>query len=849
MPKKKSFVGRLFKWLFFTGFVCALVGAIALGYLYNKVTSDLPPVDSLRDVQLQIPLRVYTTEGELIAEYGEKRREPVDIAEVPDVLKNAILASEDAEFYSHPGVSIKGLVRAAVNLIKTGEKGQGGSTITMQVARNFFLSNEKTYSRKLNEILLSLKIESTLTKDEILELYINKIYLGNRSYGFAAASNVYYDKPITELDLVEAAMLAGLPKAPSRYNPIINPERAMLRRDYVLRRLNELDWISDDEYQAGLDAPNTASLHFSKPDAEAHYVGEMARARIKQIYGDQWSTAGLNVYTTIRSSEQKAANAALRGALFDYEKRHGFTGALDNLTPEVINDPDALAEALDSFSSHGGLMPAVCVLVADSEVVARTAEGEEHTLGFEEHISWARERISTEERGDELTRATEVLREGDVIYLWQRPDGVVTMVQEPAVEGAFVALGPKTGEIKALVGGFDFRRSKFNRVTQAKRQPGSTFKPFIYSAALHKGDTAATIYNDAPVVFHDDALEGEWRPSNYSGRFFGPTRLREALVKSRNLVSVRVLREIGIPYAIEYAQRFGFDESSMPPDLSLALGSASLTPLEVASGFAVFANLGYRVEPYFIQRIEDSKGMLIYSAPEVVMCEDCDPAMKSPLAEEVAAQSGKPSEVASSDENTNSEEDARIAGDRMLASIDSSVSAPRVIEPRNAYIMRSMLREVARRGTARKAAELKRKDLGGKTGTTNNQLDAWFTGFSSDLVAAAWVGSDGLTPLGRGEAGGVVALPMWIDFMSQVLPGTEPEADVEPEGITNVRIDSKTGEAVGADTENSMLELFREENAPKSQTVQASTTQESSVAAPKKKSQKRKTKKKVDQLF
>lgn len=840
MPKKKSVLGRIFKWLLIFGFVGVLVVAIAAGYLYQRVSSDLPPVDSLNDVQLQIPLRVYTEEGELIAEYGEKRREPVDITQVPEVLRNAILASEDAEFYSHSGVSFKGLARAAINLIKTGEKGQGGSTITMQVARNFFLSSEKTYTRKLNEIFLSFKIESALTKDEILELYLNKIYLGNRSYGFAAASKVYYGKAIGDINLAEAAMLAGLPKAPSRYNPIVNPERAKLRRDYVLRRLNELDWISQSDFDETVDLPVTASLHFSKPDAEAHYVGEMARARIKELYGDEWSTAGLSVYTTLKSEDQRAANAALRGALFDYEKRHGFTGLLGTLPREVIDDPEALEEGLDGYSNHGGMMPAVCILVADSEVHVRVASGEEYVLDFETDIAWARTRITTEELGPEITRATEVLTEGDVIYVWQQPDGHVTFVQEPQVEGALVAMDHRTGRLQALVGGFDFRRSKFNRVTQAKRQPGSTFKPFIYSAALEKGDTAATIYNDAPVVFHDDALEGEWRPSNYSGRFFGPTRLREALVKSRNLVSVRVLREIGIPYAIEYAQRFGFEESAMPPDLSLALGSASVTPLEVASGFAIFANLGYRVEPHFIERIEGPKGEIFYQAPEVTLCDECDTTQPRYLGLDIAAQTGR--EIGFEDAESANEE---------LAALEL-VEAPRVIERRNAYIMRSMLKEVARRGTARKSAELERKDIGGKTGTTNNQLDAWFTGFNSQLVATAWVGSDGLTPLGRGEAGGVVALPMWISYMHGVQDRYSAVDDAEPEGIRTVRIDSKSGEPVSAGSDGSMLEIFRQEQAPASAaraSVSQDVTGEERVTKKSTKTVRKKTKEKVDSLF
>ena len=824
MPKSTSIIGRLFKWLFIAGFVFTLC-IVGLGvYLYQSVGRDLPPVESLRDVQLQIPLRVYTNDGELIAEYGEKRREPVAIADVPKVLTDAILASEDDAFRSHPGVSVKGLARAAVNLIKTGEKGQGGSTITMQVARNFFLSREKTYSRKLNEIFLALRIERELSKDDILELYMNKIYLGNRSYGFAAAAKVYYGKPIQEINLAEAAMLAGLPKAPSRYNPIINPERALLRRNYVLRRLNELGWISQTEYDATIDLPVSASLHFSRPDAEAHYVGEMARARVKQLYGDRWSTAGLNVYTTLVGKQQRAANHALRGALYAYEKRHGFTGPIGKLEHSQWNDPEILSDALKEFSTYGELMPAVALSITDADAIVRTADGTDHLLSFEEDIAWARERIAIDKLGDEVTAPTEVLQLGDVIYIWSDKNGDVTMVQEPQIEGALVAMDAFSGRIQALVGGFDFRRSKFNRVTQAKRQPGSTFKPFIYSAALEQGDTAATIYNDAPVVFHDDALEGEWRPQNYSGRFYGPTRLREALVKSLNLVSIRVLRELGVESAVDHAQRFGFEEASMPPDLSLALGSATVTPLEITTGFSVFANSGYLVEPYFIDRIEDSKGVLVYHAPEVQLCDVCDPAQLNPLANEVGAEAANGGDTTSGGSNENADNestdvdstDSNIADsdDVLHPPIIASVDAPRVIDSRNAYIMRSMLQEVTTRGTGRKAAELGRNDLGGKTGTTNNQLDAWFTGFGANIVATAWVGSDGLTPLGRREAGGRLALPMWMDFMAESLPDYPQASPQEPEGIKTVRIDKATGEAASAAESSSILEMFYSENAP-----------------------------------
>lgn len=800
---------------------------MGIGYLYYTIAPTLPDVQQLREVQLQLPLRIFTAEGDLIAEYGEKRREPVMISEVPDSLKNAIIAAEDQTFYTHPGVAWQGLARAAFYLIKTGRKGPGGSTITMQVARNFFLSNDRTYDRKIREIFLSFKIESELAKDEILELYINKIYLGTRSYGFAAASRVYYGKPITELEVAESAMLAGLPKAPSRYNPIVNPERALIRRDYVLGRMVALNMIDQATYDDAISRQVTARLHSSEPDVEADYVGEMARSRVEQLFGKNWANAGYRVFTSIRSDQQRAANKALRTALYDYERRHGYIGPITQLDEETLADPEALSAALEELSNPGDLVPAaVMSLGEDNTATVMMPNGVEHVLPFED-VEWARKRISIDSRGDEITQVSEVLAVGDVIALQQLDDGSVRFVQEPHVEGAFIALAPDTGEITALVGGYDYYRSKFNRATQARRQPGSTFKPFIYSAALNAGDTPATIYNDAPVVFHDSALEGEWRPSNYSGRFFGPTRLREALVKSRNLVSVRVLREIGIPYAVDYAQRFGFAPGHLPPDLSLALGNASVTPMEMSGAFAVFANGGYKVTPHFIDRVEDPRGNVIYSTPKVVFCDDCDPMFANPLASELGADSDaagtdEPASGAANaddeslavllDEDATAAESAAASPELKKVQLDT-VDAPRVIDERNAYLMTSMMREVVQRGTARRAGEaLQRNDLAGKTGTTNNQLDAWFVGFNPKVVAAAWIGSDGLDPLGRGEAGGVAALPMWTSFMADVVTGTPEEEFTPPEGITTVRIDRKTGEPGAGD--NTMLELFMEDNMP-----------------------------------
>lgn len=892
MPRTPSFLIRLAKWLFFFGLIGVFLVVGAGIYLFVTISPQLPPVSDLRHVQMSVPLRIYSADDDLIAEYGEKRREPVTIDQVPKDLTNAILAAEDKNFYKHPGVDWQGLLRAAIHLVKTGEKGPGGSTITMQVARNFFLSNERTYSRKLHEILLSLKIESELSKDEILELYINKVYLGKRAYGFAAGARVYYGKEIEELTLEEASMLAGLPKAPSRNNPLVNPDRAVGRRQYVLDRMLALGLVSLPDHARASAAPVTAEWHVATPEVEADYVGEMARSRLEAMFGEEWSTNGLHVYTTISSAAQRAANTALRNGLINYELRHGFKGPVGRLDPETLLDPVQLDDALAEYPAYGGLQYAVVTAVTAQSASVVLEGGAQHTLTLDQ-VAWARQRVGVDTLGDEVERVSDVLSAGDVISVrvtgqdvvegsdnssdqntvqvpepqsdnpQDSPVGVfeLALVQEPEVEGALVAMDPRTGAIRALVGGFDFHRNKFNRAVQARRQPGSTFKPFIYSAALEAGNTAATIYNDAPVVFHDSALEGEWRPSNYSGKFFGPTRLREALVKSRNLVSIRVLREIGIEYAIDHASRFGFDREHMPADLSLALGSAGTSPLEVASAFSVFANGGYRVVPHFIARIEDADGRRLYEAPQVGVCSNCD----APPLNRIDRTRLSPEEVEHARREIEGyDEQLDKLGEHLFVELSESlpepsagapetVVLPRVVEARNAYIMNSLMRDVVRRGTARKAGEhFDRKDLAGKTGTTNNQLDGWFTGFNERLVASVWVGNDGLEPLGRKEAGGVLALPIWVEFMDDIIatiPETLPE---EPRGIVTVRIDSRTAEPVSG-AENGVNEIFRERYAPGINIVARDDSVSAGTAArpvqPESRREQRRKKKEVEQLF
>ena len=751
---------------------CALLGAAGLGIGYLILAPKLPSAEVLRDVRLQVPLRVYTRDGALMAEFGEKKRSPLRYEQFPQRLVQAFVAAEDDRFFEHPGVDYQGLIRAIWNLVRTGERAQGGSTITMQVARNFFLSSEKTYLRKANEIILALKIERELSKEQILELYLNKIYLGNRAYGVAAAAQVYYGRPLEELTLAELAMIAGLPKAPSAYNPLVNPERALQRRAYVLRRMHELGFISREEMAQAAAAPNTARYYAAPVEVDAPYVAEMVRAEMVARFGaDEAYTAGYRVFTTVGARLQRAAADALRGGLLAYDERHGYRGPAGRVDLQRIATEPERRAALAEYASVAGLRPAL-VEAVDAERARLLVAGEEQpqTVGLSA-VEWAGRFVSRDVRGELPTRVDQVLSAGDVVYL-RRTERGWRLAEIPEVEGALVALRPGDGALLALVGGFDFYRSKFNRATQAQRQPGSAFKPFIYSAALTKGFTPATVVNDAPVVFQDAALEEVWRPENASGRFYGPTRLREALAYSRNLVSIRVLQSIGVSYALAHAKRFGFAPERLAPNLSLSLGNASVTPLELATAYAVFANGGFRVEPYFIDRIEDADGKVVFQAQPAVACPEC--ALDGPI------------QVAASPERV----------------------AERVITAQNAYLMESMMRDVTRYGTARRAAALKRSDLAGKTGSTNDHYDAWFAGFNSGLVAAVWVGFDQLKSLGVREGGAQAALPIWLDFAKAALEGVPERERPIPERLVTLYIDPETGLRARPENEAAIPELF-----------------------------------------
>ncbi|HWQ94851.1 MAG TPA: penicillin-binding protein 1A [Gammaproteobacteria bacterium] len=798
-------------------FTLAIIAA-ALGYLYLE--PQLPPIAHLKDVRMQVPLHVYAHDGSLMAEFGEMRRIPVKIEQVPPLLLQAVLAAEDDRFYEHPGVDYRGLLRASSQLLLTGEKKQGGSTITMQVARNFFLGSEKTYLRKLKEILLALKIEHELSKPEILELYLNKIYLGNRSYGVAAAAQFYYGTTIDKLSVAQMAMIAGLPKAPSKYNPIVNLARATERRNYILERMYGLGFLKEDAYRSALAETETASRHIQAIAVEAPYMAEMVRADMVARYGEEAYTGGYAVYTTMEPRLQTAANAALRAALLEYDARHGYRKPLPHVDLPAGGGPAQWAEILQEHVEIGGLPAALVVKVEGKSARAYLSNKGEVELPWEA-MSWARPYVNENRMGPSPKSAAEILAVGDIVRVQPLPEGKWRLAQVPAVQGAFVALNPNNGAISALVGGLDFYQSSFNRAIQADRQPGSSFKPFVYSAALEKGFTPATMVNDAPVVIEGASLGEDWRPENYGRDFLGPIPLRQALALSRNLVSIRVLRALGIEYARDYVTRFGFKSDRLPQGLSLALGSGVVTPLEMVKGFSVFASGGYRVEPYFIERIEGPEGKTLMQAQPLTACRECAPAsvQATPAGLEDQLQADIRAEEGGTPPATQNAVVAPLA-----APGAGGRTAPRVISAENAYLMTSMLQDVIRKGTGRKALALKRGDIAGKTGTTNEQRDAWFAGFTPSLVAISWVGFDNHTPLGDQETGGHAALPMWMQFMGEALKDMPESALPQPPGIVTARINPATGLLAADNDPNGVPEFFMNGQLPLQQSGTGAAT-------------------------
>ena len=770
---------------------CGALWLFAGVYLY--LSPNLPDVETLRDVKLQTPMRVYTSDGLLIGQFGEQKRSPLPFDAIPEQFVKALLAAEDDNFFSHRGIDIMGLMRAVSELVLTGEKGSGGSTLTMQVARNYFLTLDRTFMRKFNEILLAIEIERALDKQEIFELYFNRVFLGHRAYGFEAASQVYYGVGIAELDLAQHAMLAGIPKAPSRNNPISRPEAGKQRRDWILGRMLELGYINSGQYSAATQQAVVARHHGAQLNFTAHYAAEMARQQMLQRYGMAAYNDGYQVYTTINSELQQVARLAVIDGLITYDKRHGYRGPERQLPPADGDTNQLWLDTLAETAVIAGLRPAVVTEVMQDKVIVLLADGSQQELFWENGLRQAAPYLTENSKGRGPKTPDDVLTAGDLIRITQQDDEW-HLAQVPAAQAALVSLSPDNGAIISIVGGLGFELSKFNRVTQALRQPGSNFKPFVYSAALEAGFTAASIINDAPVVMEDSSLEDIWRPENDGGKFYGPTRLRWALTKSRNLVSIRLVQQLGANTLIDYAERFGFDTSDFAPDLSLALGTHAMSPLELATAYAMLANGGYRVEPYLIQRIDNLDGETVFDARPLTVCRDCEHAARP-------AESGPELSMEQILIGQESEQDTPPA-------------APRVMDERVNYIINSILRDVITRGTGRRALVLERSDIGGKTGTTNGPMDAWFSGYNRDVATSAWVGFDNYTPLGRKEFGGTAALPIWIAFMREALRDS-PEAERPlPAGIVHVRIDPDTGQLASSGQRNAIFEYFREEHVP-----------------------------------
>ncbi len=771
----------------------AAAGVAAAFIAVLVLLPGLPDIESIQQLELKIPLRIFSGDAQLMGEYGSERRIPLRIEDAPNRLIAAILSAEDDRYYEHVGIDYRGLLRAIYANVQSGSRSQGASTITMQVARNYFLTPERTYIRKAREALLALRLEQRLTKDEIFELYLNKIFLGHRAYGFQAAASVYYGKSLEELTNAQFAMLAALPKAPSAVNPISNPETALIRRNYVLDRMFGLGYLSPASHQSAIEEPISAKLHLAEVDLKAPYVAEHIRQFMFEQYGDDVYADGYSVYATIQSKDQRAAVQGLRKGLITYDMRHGYRGAVDKLDVEAFDgDMVRLSDALKEVPFSQEIVPVVITEVTDEAAIAVTRSAEMITIPFEK-IKWARKHLSSRALGSKLEKPSEALSVGDIVYARLDEQQTWTVSQIPQVGGALIAIDVHDGAVRAMVGGFDYYMNKFNRATQAVRQVGSNIKPFIYSAALENGYTAASMVSGAPVVIKDEQTDILWRPENYSGKFFGTTRLREALSRSVNLVSVRILRSIGIEPAVAHMSKFGFDREALPPGLALALGAFETTPMEVVTGYAAFANGGYVVEPYFIDFVKDRDGKVVYTGKRSEVCSVC--------LEEPAA--------------------AKASG-----SMPSVQRADRAISSANAYIMHEMLREVVKSGTARKAKSLKRSDIGGKTGTTNDFEDAWFSGFGGDVAATVWIGFDNPADLGRHEAGARAALPVWIDFMETALEGRDENLPHPPDNVVAVTIHSQTGEPVFADHPEGFTEVFMFGSEPLIATASTADTEE-----------------------
>jgi len=872
----------------------ALFAIVGLSACYVYLEPSLPSIESMRSVELQVPLRVYTRDGALIAQIGEERRIPVRYEQIPQIVKEAFLAAEDDRFFQHHGFDYLGLLRAITVDVTSGQlKAQGASTITQQAARNMFLTLDKTWRRKLEEAFLTYRMEHAFSKEQIFGLYLNVIFFGERAYGVAAAAQTYFGKSLDELSLAQVATLAGLPQLPSRYDPIINPHLAQARRSYVLRRMRDLRYITPVEAAAANAAPIDASEHGPPYEVEAAYIGEMVRQQMLRRFGPRAETAGYEVYTTIDSRLQAAADRAVHSGLIDYDRRYGYRGPSGHVEIAAAPEADDLEDALDRYPSVGPLEPALVVSVGD-----RSARVYVKGTGFEmlgwDGLDWARPARNGSSPGPAPKNAADVIARGDVIYVADRGDLDATatgqplakdtqsgspadsasapggtdleLAQVPAAQAALVSLDPTDGGVAALVGGFDFFTNNYNRAVQARRQPGSGFKPFYYSAALDDGFTPASMLLDAPIVMDDPSLEQVWRPENSHHDFRGPIRMREALIWSRNLASIRLLRQMGIKYAIDYATRFGFPREDMPQNLTLALGTLAVTPLELASAYATFANGGFRIEPYFIDKIVDHDGKVVWQATPRIASAQCEspagtngtqppgaaaglqltsartppsagvpppgplaknaPSPVPPAATEPAAGAPQAPTLPASQPGASGSSAAASSvilpqGATPAASVaavdalrggpcdlPASQLAGRVISPQNDWLMTNMMADVIKHGTGQRALVLHRSDLAGKTGTTNESRDAWFNGFTPDIVTTVWVGYDQERSLGETEEGARTALPIWVDFMHHALQDVPERSRPMPSGLVTLRISPETGVLASAENPNAILETF-----------------------------------------
>lgn len=853
---------RYLRWLLLLvgfGTVSAIAMTAAVIGAYYFVAPGLPAAEEIREIPLQIPLRIFSRDGRLIEEVGERRRFPVTYDDIPAHVVNAFIAAEDRRFFEHPGVDYQAILRAGFRLLVSGRISGGGSTLTQQLARDYFLSREQVFTRKVREAFLAYKIEQEFTKQEIMALFVNKMFFGQRAYGVAAAAQVYFGKSLADINEAEAATLAGILPAPSDYNPVRSPAKARMRRTYVLERMLDLGFIDRETHDAAMDYPLVSQLHGTANELTAPYVAEMVRREMVKRYGeDTYAAAGFKVVTTLDSRLQRGATYALRNGLLEFTRRRGYRGPIESLDidPLVLQSPfeewpDQLRVALDNYGNPGGLQVALVTALNDDNSVTMVLQSGEKTVLPWHGISWARPFIDGETRGPAPETVADVLAPGNIIYVMPITIGGYALAQLPEAQGAVISMDPYDGAIISLAGGFDFPLSKFNRVTQAERQPGSSFKPFIYSAALEQGNTAATIVLDAPVVIRSSELEAVWRPVNYSGRFYGEQRMREALVRSMNLASVRLLlNNTGIGNAVRHLAPFGFSPDALPRNGSLALGAGNATPLDMAQAYATFANGGYAVKPYVIDTISGPDGEILYRAEPLIVCPQCEPApepekrtraVARPLSDPAGAAAivalvtaridYLPDELAEPGITARLREEARVLLEQMADvgdtyKPDAKVApelfkdvklAPRIISAQNAFLIQDMMRDVIRRGTGIRARQLGRRDLSGKTGTSNDRRDAWFAGFQSDMVAIVWVGYDDDRPLGPGEEGSRTALPIWIEFMRRALDHVAENQMPMPEGIVTVRISKSTGCPANSSTDFSdvMFEVFREDHVPK----------------------------------